>query len=436
MKVFLEQVQVMHRKQLQTTKPIWIQNAAQLITLASDRKGPRVKEQMSELAIIEGGSMWIEDGVIQQVGTMQELIKTCMPRAHEAQIVDATGKIITPGLIDPHTHIVFGGSREFEFEMRIEGKSYMEIMNAGGGIHATMRKTREMSEEQIYNETAYRLDSFLKHGVTTLESKSGYGLNVETELKQLRIMQRLNNKHPIEIIPTFMGAHAVPEEFAGEADAYIDYVIEEMLPTVTKEKLAVFCDVFLEKDVFTPEQAERVLMAGKEYGLIPKIHADEIVACQGAEIAAKVGAITADHLLKTSNEGFEMLAKNGVIACLLPVTALYLREQPARAREMITAGVPVAISTDCNPGTAPTTSMLLAMNLACITMNMTPAETLCAATYNAACAIGMEEKIGSLEVGKQADFVIWDVSNYQKMHYVFGVNHVEQVWKKGAKVVG
>ncbi len=416
-------------------RPVWIQNAAQLITLASNQKGPRIKEGMSELSIIEGGSVWIENGVIKAVGTMQQMIPICMPRAHEAEIVDATGKIVTPGLIDPHTHIVHGGSREFEFEMRIQGKGYMDILQKGGGIHATTRKTREVSEEQIYNDSAHRLDSFLQHGVTTLESKSGYGLDLETEMKQLRIMKRLNDKHPVEIIPTFMGAHAVPENYSGRADAYVDYVIQEMIPKVAQQNLAKFCDVFLEKGVFTPEQAERVLLAGKEHGLIPKVHADEIEAYGGAELAAKVGAITADHLLKTSDEGFQKLAESGVIACLLPATALILGEQPARARDMIEAGVPVAISTDCNPGSSPTTSMPLIMNLACIMMRMTPAETICAATYNAACAIGMEDKIGSIEVGKRGDVVIWNVSNYQKLNYMFGINHVHGVWKKGIQVV-
>lgn len=418
------------------SKPVWIQNATQLITLKSDVKGPRTKEAMSELHIIEGGSVWIEDGVIQHVGTMQQLIPLCTPRAGEAHIVDATGKIVTPGLIDPHTHIVHGGSREFEFEMRIQGKGYMEILNAGGGILATTRKTRELSEEHIYNTTAIRLDSFLQHGVTTLESKSGYGLDLETELKQLRIMRRLNENHPIDIIPTFMGAHAIPEEFKDNPDAYVELIVEEMIPYIAKENLAKFCDVFCEEGVFTVQQAERILIAGKAHGLIPKIHADEMVESGGAQLAAKVGAISAEHLLKTSDEGIAALAEAGVIACLLPTAALCLQEQPARARDMIDAGVAIAISTECNPGSSPTTSMPLVMNLACVTMRMSPAETLCAATYNAACAIGLEDRIGSIEVGKQADIVVWNVRNYQKLHYHFGVNHVKEVWKNGVKVVG
>ena len=418
------------------TKPIWIKHASQLVTLANDSLGPRVKEAMSELSIIEDGSIWIENGIIQAVGTTDELQANYFDRIDGAQIVDASGHLVTPGLVDPHTHVAFGGSREREFEMRLEGSSYMDIMNAGGGIHATTRMTREATENELVEQTAKRLDSFLAHGVTTVEGKSGYGLDLETELKQLRVMKRLQNEHPIDIVPTFMGAHAVPTEFKNREDEYVDLIINEMLPIVAKEKLAQFNDVFCEVGVFTPEQSERILEAGKLYGLIPKIHADEIEPYQGAELAAKVGAISAEHLLKASEDGIRAMAEQGVIACLLPATALYLRESAAKGRAMIDAGVPVAISTDCNPGSSPTTSMPLVMNLACISMRLTPAESLCAATYNAACAIQMEDKVGSLEVGKQADVVLWNVKNYQELQYLFGVNHVNTVWKKGIKVIG
>ncbi|MGM0904815.1 MAG: imidazolonepropionase [Bacillota bacterium] len=418
------------------TKPIWIKNIHQLTTLASKEEGPRSKAAMSELGIIENGSLWIEDGVIQSVGSTEEVERLYATRIHEADIVDATGHLVTPGLVDPHTHIAFGGSREREFEMRLEGVSYMDIMNAGGGIHATTRMTREATEEEIISQTTKRLDSFLHHGVTTVEGKSGYGMNLETELKQLRVMKQLQQSHPVDLVPTFMGAHAVPPEYKGREDEFIDHLIHEMLPVVADEKLAEFNDVFCEKDVFTPEQSERILKAGKKYGLIPKIHADEIVAYGGAELAAKVGAISAEHLLKASDEGIKAMAKAGTIACLLPATALYLREEAANGRKMIDEGVAVAISTDCNPGSSPTTSMPLVMNLACISMRMTPAEALTAATYNAACAVNRQDKIGSLEVGKQADVVLWNVKNYQELQYLFGVNHTKTVWKKGIKVVG
>lgn len=259
-------------------------------------------------------------------------------------------------------------------------------------------------------------------------------MNLETELKQLQVMKRLNETHPIDLVPTFMGAHAVPAEFKGREDEFVDLLIEEMLPAVAP--LAEFNDVFCEKNVYTPKQSERILEAGKAYGLTPKIHADEIVSYGGAELAAEVGAISAEHLLKASDEGIRAMAEAGTIACLLPATALYLREEAAQGRKMIDAGVPVAISTDCNPGSSPTVSMPLVMNLACISMRLTPAEALTAATYNAACAINRQDRAGSLEVGKQADVVLWDVHSYQELQYLFGVNHVKTVWKNGERVVG
>jgi len=416
-------------------KPLWIKHAAQLVTVSGGNK-PRTREAMSNLGLIEDGSVWIENGKILAVGTTSELEASFGDRANEADIVDATGQLVTPGLVDPHTHVAYGGSREREFEKRLEGATYMEIMNAGGGIHATSRMTREATEAELVAQTTRRLDSFFQHGVTTVEGKSGYGLDLETELKQLRVMKRLNETHLIDLIPTFMGGHAVPGEYKGREDDYVDLLVNEMLPVVAEEGLAVFNDVFCEVGVFTPEQSERILLAGKELGLIPKIHADEIESYGGAELAAKVGAISAEHLLKASDEGVRLMAEAGVIACLLPATALYLREEAAKGRAMIDAGVAVAISTDCNPGSSPTTSMPLVMNLACISMRLTPAEALVAATMNAACAIGMEEKVGSLEIGKQGDVVMWNVSSYQELQYLFGVNHVRSVWKKGIQVVG
>ncbi|MCK2003571.1 imidazolonepropionase [[Brevibacterium] frigoritolerans] len=417
------------------TKPIWIKHATQLATLTSEKKGPRSKEGMSELGLIEDGSIWMESGLIQAVGTTKELEKLYADRMHEAEVFDATGHLVTPGLVDPHTHVVYGGSREREFEMRLEGATYMDIMNGGGGIHATTRMTREASEEELMEQTIRRLDSFLAHGVTTVEGKSGYGMNLETELKQLRVMKKLQEEHPIDLVPTFMGAHAVPKDYKGREDEFVNHLINDMLPIVAEEKLAEFNDVFCEKGVFTPEQSERILKAGKKHGLIPKIHADEIEPYGGAELAAKIGAISAEHLLKASEEGIQAMAKSGTIACLLPATALYLREDAAPGRRMVDEGVAVAISTDCNPGSSPTTSMPLVMNLACISMRLTPAEALTAATYNAACAINRQEKIGSLEVGKQADVVLWNVENYQELQYLFGVNHVKTVWKNGVQVV-
>jgi len=414
------------------TKVVWIKHA--LLATIKGQQGPRSKEAMSELGLIEDGSVWMEDGKIAAVGTTTDLEQKYADRSAEAEIIDANGQLVTPGLVDPHTHVAYGGSREGEFEKRLQGTSYMDIMNAGGGIHATMRMTREATEEELVEQTTKRLDSFLEHGVTTVEGKSGYGMNLETELKQLRVMKRLNAEHPIDLVPTFMGAHAVPAEYKGKEDDFVDYLIDKVLPEVAE--LAEFNDVFCEQNVYTPEQSERILEAGKKYGLTPKIHADEIVSYGGAELAAKVGAISAEHLLKASDEGIKAMAHAGVIACLLPATALFLREEAAQGREMIDSGVAVAISTDCNPGSSPTVSMPLVMNLACISMRLTPAEALVAATYNAACAIKREDRAGSIEVGKQADVVLWKVKTYQELQYLFGVNHVQSVWKNGEKVVG
>ncbi|WP_301107883.1 imidazolonepropionase [Sporosarcina sp.] len=416
-------------------KPVWIKHAKELATIAGFN-GPRKGKEMSDLAIIEDGSVWMENGKIAAVGTTAELEAQYADRANEAEVVDATGRLVTPGLVDPHTHVVYGGSREREFEMRLEGSTYMDIMNAGGGIHATSRMTREATEDELVEQASRRLDSFAKHGVTTVEGKSGYGLDLETELKQLRAAKRLNEQHAVEIVPTFMGAHAVPTDYKGKEDEFVDLVVNEMLPVVAEEKLAIFNDVFCELDVFTPEQSERILEAGKKLGLIPKIHADEIASYGGAELAAKVGAISAEHLLKASEQGIKDMAEAGVIACLLPATALYLREEAAQGRHMIDSGMAVAISTDCNPGSSPTTSMPLVMNLACISMRMTPAEALVAATINAASAIKVEDRAGSLEVGKQGDVVMWDIGSYQELQYLFGVNHVDKVWKEGRKIVG
>lgn len=417
------------------SKPIWIKHAGQLVTMISSTDGPRKKEQMNHLGVIEDGSLWMEHGVIVRTGSTAQLEQHFAGRAHEAESINAAGKLVTPGLVDPHTHVVYGGTREQEFEKRLKGISYMEIMNAGGGIHATSRMTREAGEDDLFDQSFARLDSFLRHGVTTVEGKSGYGLNLETELKQLRVMKRLSEAHPIDLVPTFMGAHAVPREYKGREDDYVNHIVETMIPKVAEEKLARFNDVFCEKNVFTPDQSERILEAGKAFGLIPKVHADEIEPYSGAELAARVGAISAEHLLKASDQGIAAMAESGTIACLLPATALYLREEAAQARKMIDAGVAVAISTDCNPGSSPTTSMPLVMNLACISMRMTPAEALCAATINAAFAIGAEKEAGSMEEGKKADIVMWNVPNYQMLQYAFGVNHVESVWKNGVQVV-
>lgn len=416
-------------------KPILVRHAAQLITLQGTSEKPVTGAKMNELNIIEDGAVWIEDGNIQMVDKDENVVKAYQARLHEAEIIDASGKLVTPGLVDSHTHLVFAGSRENEFEMRLAGKTYMEIMEAGGGIHNTTSATQSASEDELYNLAYKRLNRFLQYGVTTVEAKSGYGLTLEHELKQLRVAKKLNENHPVDIVSTFMGAHAVPAQYKDDPDRYVDIVINEMIPEVAKQELAQFNDVFCEKGVFTPEQSEKILNAGKKYGLLPKIHADEIEPYQGAELAAKIGAVSADHLLRASDEGIQQMAEKGVIAVLLPGTAFFLKTSPARARKMIDAGVPVALATDRNPGSSPTESLPFIMNLGCLTMGMTPAEVITATTINAAHAIKQAHRVGSLEKGKQGDLIIFDAPNYSYIQYNYAVNLVDMVIKAGRIVV-
>lgn len=414
---------------------ILIKNANEVITLKNAVPGPRIKEQMRDIAVIEKGSVLIEGERIVAVGTYEQLAQEFPSLVDVAKVIDASGKIVMPGLVDCHTHLVHGGTREQEFNMRLNGSTYMEIMNAGGGIHATTKRTRETSFDALYEKTIQHLDVFLKHGVTTVEAKSGYGLDWETEKKQLEVAKKLQDTHAVNVVSTFMGAHAVPREYKGHEDEFVDVVIREMLPKVAELKLAEFNDVFCEKGVFTPAQSRRILEAGKALGLTPKIHADEIEPYNGAELAAEVGAISAEHLLVASDEGIQNMAKAGTIAVLLPGTAFFLRAPFARGRLMIDEGVPVAISTDFNPGSSPTMSLPFIMNLACMHMGMTLEEVLTATTINAAYALNRGHEIGTLEAGKQADIVLLDVANYKQLQYFYGMNHTHTVIKSGRVVV-
>jgi len=414
---------------------ILIKNANEVITLKSEVQGPRIKEQMRAIAVIEDGSVLLQENRIVAVGSYEQLAIDFPHLVEEADVIDATGKIAMPGLVDCHTHLVHGGTREQEFNMRLNGSTYMEIMNAGGGIHATTKRTRETSFEALYEKTKQHLDVFLKHGVTTVEAKSGYGLDWETEKKQLEVAKKLQDTHAVDVISTFMGAHAVPRDFKGREDEFVDVVIHDMLPKVAQLKLAEFNDVFCEKGVFTPAQSRRILEAGKALGLTPKIHADEIEPYNGAELAAEVGAISAEHLLVASDEGIQSMAEAGTIAVLLPGTAFFLRAPFARGRLMIDEGVPVAISTDFNPGSSPTMSLPFIMNLACMHMGLTLEEVLTATTINAAYALNRGHEIGSLEAGKQGDVIILDVANYKQLQYFYGMNHTHTVIKKGQVVV-
>lgn len=413
---------------------LFIKNASQVITMKGHTEKPAKKDAMQDLDIIEDGAVLVEDGNITAVGTTKELLTQYQSIISTAETIDATGQMVTPGLIDPHTHLVHAGTRENEYAMRLKGKTYMEIMNAGGGIHATTRATKAADFDQLYDESKNRLDTMLKLGVTTVEAKSGYGLSLEDERKQLEVAKKLNKDHVLDVVSTFMGAHAVPLDEKENPEAFVDRVINEMIPTVAEAKLAEFNDVFCERGVFTPDQSRRILEAGKRYGLTPKIHADEIEPYGGAELAAEVGSISADHLLKASEEGIQQMAENDVIGVLLPGTAFFLMAEFANARNMIDQGVPVALSTDANPGSSPTLSLQFIMNLGCLKMGMTPEEVFTATTINAAHAIGRADIIGSLEAGKTADIAIFDVPNYYMPSYQYGMNHIDKVIKNGKLV--
>ncbi|HHH79830.1 MAG TPA: imidazolonepropionase [Thermoplasmatales archaeon] len=404
---------------------VLIENASEVVTLQGS-KVPRRKEEMNELAVIKNASIAIKDGKIIDVGKCNGY--------SAKRVIDASGKTIIPGFVDSHTHLVFSGSREFELELKLKGFSYTQIKEMGGGIGYTVKRTREASVEELMKEALKRLDTMLAYGTTTCEAKSGYGLNTETEIKILEAYNGLNKKHPVGIVPTFLGAHAVPEEYKGREEEYIDLVVNEMIPVVTKKNLARFCDVFCEKGFFTREQSKRILLEGKKHGLIPKVHADELTNCGGAQLASEVEAVSADHLLEVSEEGISEMAKKGVIAVLLPATVFSLMKKDyAPARELIDADVPVALATDLNPNCY-TENMQFVIQLACFYMKMTPAEALTASTINAAHAIGEADRVGSLEVGKQADVLILDCPSHKFIPYHFGVNLVKMVVKKGVVI--
>ena len=407
-----------------------IKNAAQVVT-CSGFSGKHGKE-MSDLQVIEHGSVIVTEGLISHILKGDEPIPV---NEQDYQIINATGKALLPGFVDPHTHFVFGGYREEEFSWRMRGDSYMAIMNRGGGIIHTTRATREATEEELFESGRQRLDAMMRLGITTVEGKSGYGLNKETELKQLRVMRRLNENHPVDIVPTYMGAHATPAEWKGREDAFIDFQINEMFPLIAKEGLAEAVDIFCEKGVFSPEQSRRYLTAARDYGFKLKMHADEITPLGGAELASELRCLSADHLLQASDEGIHALAERGVVATLLPLTAFSLREKYARGRAMIDAGCMVALATDFNPGSSFTASVPLLFALACIYMQLTPEEAVTAFTINSAAAIDRADRIGSIDIGKQGDLVLLQFPSYKFLPYHVGMNCVERVIKKGAIVV-
>ncbi len=412
-----------------------IEGAAELLTLTGAGNRPRRGEEMGDLGIIRRGALAARRGKIVWVGPTADLTTSVRPMAF-CKLIDAYGKTVMPGLVDPHTHLVFAGSRENEFVMRIQTKTYLEIAAAGGGINATVAATRQASKAELTFAARRSLNRMLPLGTTTVEAKSGYGLDLETEIRMLEVIQGLNQDDPITVVPTFMGAHEIPPEFRQDPEAYVDLIITRMIPAVAERKLARFCDVFCETGVFSVAQAERIFLAAQAAGMESRVHADELTDLGSAALAARLKARTADHLLCANDDGIRAMAQAGVIAVLLPGTAYFLHMQRyARARDMIAAGVPVALATDFNPGSCMTESMPLIMNMACAQMRMLPAEAITAATINAAWAIGEQDRIGTLEVGKQADLLVLDAPNHEHLCYHFGVNLVEKVIKDGKVVV-
>ncbi|MBR3293727.1 MAG: imidazolonepropionase [Oscillospiraceae bacterium] len=388
----------------------------------------RCGEQQGKIKLLEKAWLLAEDGRVAAVGS------GAAPQL-DAQVLDAQGKLVTPGLVDAHTHLIFGGWRQHELALKLRGVSYLEILAQGGGILSTVRATRAATEQELSDKAAAALHEMLCFGVTTAEAKSGYGLNTEDELKALRVIRRLNSEQPVELAATFMGAHALPPEYKENREEYLRLLCEEMIPQVAREHLAEFCDVFCETGVFTAEESRRILEAGKRCGLIPKIHADEIDPIGGSQLTREVGAISAEHLIVCPPEGIAAMAEAGTVACCLPATSFYLGATFAPVRDMISAGVPVAMASDFNPGSCPSLNLQFVMNLGCLKYRMTPEEVLTAVTLNAAAAIRRADRIGSLEAGKQADLVIWDAPDLNYICYRMGSNLAHTVVKKGKVVV-
>jgi imidazolonepropionase len=389
---------------------------------------------MTNLGLIESASVAVRGDHIAAVGTDREVAERVRIGAH-TEVIDASGRVVLPGFVDPHTHPVFAGTREEEFELRIKGASYPEIAAAGGGIRSSVRRLRAASGEQLRREALPRLDRLLAHGTTTIEAKSGYGLDMANELKSLKVIAQLNRDHPVDLVPTFLGAHEVPDEYRQDREAYIRLVEEEMIPRVAQGDLAEFCDIFCEQDVFTVPESRRILTAARKAGLKLKLHADELAASGGSQLAAELGAVSADHLVHTDTDGIAAMAAAGVIPVLLPGTTFFLgSDRYAPAREMIAAGLPVALATDLNPGSCMTESMPMILTLACLKMGLLPSEAICAATVNAAWAVDRGSMVGSLEEGKRADLTVWKMDNYKILPYHYGVNLADTVIKSGRVV--
>jgi len=406
-------------------------NAKELITL-SGADHPRTGSEMNDLSIIRNGAVAVKEDKIIDVGSTTKLLQKFKKAEN---IIDASDNVVMPGFVDPHTHPVFKDTRENEFEMRIQGKTYVEISQSGGGIRSSIDGVRNSTENELYDLAEKRIRKIISNGTTTLEAKSGYGLSTESEIKMLKVIKRLDENLPIDIVPTFLGAHEFPIEFKDRKEDYIDILLNEMMPKVAKLGLAEYCDIFTEEHVYNIEQSRRILNKAKDLGFKIRMHADEIKPIGGAELAAEINAVSADHLGAASDTGLAAMKKNGVIPILLPGTIFSLgMNSYARAIDMIDSGLPVALATDYNPGSCNCDSMQFIVTLACLQMKMTPAEAICASTINAAYSLERGDKIGSIEVGKKADLLIMDMPSYQYLPYHFGSNNVKFVIKNGTIV--
>lgn len=400
-----------------------------------DTGRPAAGADQGRVAIHDPGALVVKAGRIADIGPESDVRGRVDHTAVDREI-DCGGRCLIPGFVDPHTHMCFAATREAEFGLRLAGTPYLEILSQGGGILSSVRSVRAADEAALYANTLRQVTTAMCLGTTTVEIKSGYGLDTETELKMLRVIDRIGRETPLDVVATFLGAHAVPEEFRDRPEAFVDLVVAEMLPAVADQGIARFCDVFCEKGVFSIAQGRRILSAAKGLGLAVKIHADEVHDLGGAALAAQLRAVSADHLLAAGDAGLESMAAAGVIGVMLPATAYSLRKPYARARRMVEMGVSLALATDCNPGSSYTESMPFACGLAVMNMELTPAEALTAATLNAAYALGEARRIGSLDVGKQADFLLLDGETPAILAYHAGVSPVAVVYKKGEKVAG
>ncbi|MBN1679108.1 MAG: imidazolonepropionase [Anaerolineae bacterium] len=413
-----------------------VHNIGQLCTIPAHDNGPQRGHYLGDLGLLDYAAIAIHDGVIVDIGDNAELRSTYVA----ANMIDAHGQLVTPGLVDPHTHVIWAGERSDEFEQRIGGATYQEIMAAGGGINHTVRTTRAADLTTLVEQSKARLNAMLAHGSTTVECKTGYGLNTPTEITMLNAIVLLDTEHPVDLVPTFLGAHAIPPEYTADADGYVDLVIDDMLPAVAEWRSehwpdTLFCDVFCEDGAFDLDQTWRILDAAQNCGMQLKVHADEFEPLGGTKLAAEMGAVSVDHVVVTPDEDIEALAESDTIAVSLPPTPFGLAHtRYTPAQRFLDAGVALAIATDCNPGTGWNENMQFVMALATRYLRLTPAQALAAATVNAAYAVGRGDRVGSLETGKQGDLVIWNAVRYPLLSYRFGTNLAQTVIKRG-KVV-